>query len=310
MKKIIITFICMLILPVYALSASENSDSIERIENSLFGYDYKNESDSARIERLEQHLYGSKKSGNINKRIEDIKNDIGFSQSQSQNEKQMEFARQTQSKDNTQIYDNQNAQQQEQLRKKQDILALKEDSSVEYPMVDKMEQQVFNTTYKNENIYNRLNRLEEKVFNKTSSEDLNLRVDNLASVVIPQKNKNRSDSSRMAYSNPNMNSYYSNDSIESVNAQSMPFQLAALEEDILKSSYINDNNANRLSRLEQKLFKRSFPNDSDIIRLQRIMAAYDAKKNSYKYENNRRMQNMATVSQIGSILLMILAILL
>ena len=73
---------------------------------------------------------------------------------------------------------------------------------------------------------------------------------------------------------------------------------------------MNDNNANRLNRLEQKLFNRSFPNDADITRLQRIMVAYDAKKNSYKYENNRKMQNMATVSQIGGILLMILAILL
>ena len=63
-------------------------------------------------------------------------------------------------------------------------------------------------------------------------------------------------------------------------------------------------------KLEKKLFKKTFDSDSDVSRLQRIMVAYDAKKDSYKYENNKKMQNMATVSQLGGILLMILAILL
>ena len=80
--------------------------------------------------------------------------------------------------------------------------------------------------------------------------------------------------------------------------------------ELLKGNFERDNIANRLSRLEQKLFNRTFITDSDISRLQRIMVAYDAKKDSYKYENNRKMQKMATASQLGGILLMILAILL
>ena len=172
-----------------------------------------------------------------------------------------------------------------------------------------MEEEIFNTTYKNENIYSRLNRLEEKVFNKTSSEDLNSRVDKLASVIRP-KTKKMSNQYAYDYSSDDLNNYYNNNGFEPVNDQSMPFQLAALEEDLLRNAYNNDNTSNRLSRLEQKLFNRTFVSDSDVTRLQRIMVAYDAKKNSYKYENNRKMQNMATMSQIGGILLMILAILL
>ena len=107
-----------------------------------------------------------------------------------------------------------------------------------------------------------------------------------------------------------MNSYYSQSGLAPVNDQTLVFQLAVLEQDLLKNNYENDNISNRLSRLENKLFNRTFPTDNDINRLQRVMVAYDAKKNSYKYENNRRMQNMATFSQIGGILLMILAILL
>ena len=103
---------------------------------------------------------------------------------------------------------------------------------------------------------------------------------------------------------------YNNSGLQQVDDQTMPFQLAALENDVLKHDYSNDNNASRLSRLEQKLFNRTFPNDSDVQRMQRVLVAYEAKKDSYKYENNRKMQNMATMSQIGGILLMILAILL
>ena len=98
--------------------------------------------------------------------------------------------------------------------------------------------------------------------------------------------------------------------METIDDQTMPFQLAVLEQELLRGNYTNDNISNRLSRLEQKLFKRTFTTDSDINRLQRIMVAYEAKKDSYKYENNRKMQNVATMSQIGGILLMILAILL
>ena len=79
---------------------------------------------------------------------------------------------------------------------------------------------------------------------------------------------------------------------------------------MLRNDYQNENITERLSRLENKLFKKTFDSDSDISRLQRIMVAYDAKKDSYKYDNNKKMQNMATVSQLGGILLMILAILL
>ena len=107
-----------------------------------------------------------------------------------------------------------------------------------------------------------------------------------------------------------MDNYYANSGLEPINNQSIPFQLSALEQDILRNDYANDNISSRLTRLEQKLFKRTFTSDNDITRLQRIMVAYDAKRNSSRYDNNRAMQNMATASQIGGLLLMILAILL
>lgn len=112
------------------------------------------------------------------------------------------------------------------------------------------------------------------------------------------------------YDSADMDSYYAQSGLTPITDQNVVFQLAVLEQDLLKGNYTNDNISNRLSRLENALFNRTFPTDNDISRLQRVMVAYDAKKNSYKYENNRKMQNVATFSQIGGILLMILAILL
>ncbi len=291
-KRILATFLLLIIMPLYVQAEiSPMSQSISAVETSIFGYDYNNESDSKRLERIELHLYGAKKNGNIQKRIEDIKNDIGYVEYKAP-------VNQKQEKTNTTL-DNTDKVLESMTP---------EDSSVEYPMVDKLEQEIFNTTYKDENIYKRLDRLEEKVFNKTSTDSLNSRVDRLAAIIKPSSNRKYRQNN---FASPQqMENYYASSGLEPVNDQSLPFQLAALEQDLLKNDYMNENVSNRLSRLEQKLFKRTFPTDNDITRLQRIMVAYDAKKNSYKYENNRKMQNMATISQIGGILLMILAILL
>ncbi len=285
MKKIIILiFIFLISFSICTFAAVSTKESLNAIENNIFGYEYKNESETKRIERLEEHLYGEKRTGNIQKRLETIQTDTGII-----------------------VQDPQKIQQQAN-NPQPNIPNVKEDASVDYPIVDKMEEEIFHTTYKKENIYNRLNRLEEKVFTKTSNADLNTRVDKLASVLKPQMLQNQHYQNN--YSVQEMDDYYNQAGFDTVNSQTLPFQMMALEEDLFKKTYMDDNNANRLSRLEQRLFNKTFPTDPDTTRMQRLKVAYDAKQNSYKYENNRRMQNMATMSQLGGILLMILAILL
>ena len=287
MKKIILIF---LILITQSIICFAQNTIIDQIENTVFGYNYSNETDTKRIERLESYLYGSKKTGNTKKRIENIQNDIGFI---SQEEKNL-----------TKI-----KQQEEKIKKeiKNNLSALPEDESVEYPMVDKLESELFNTTYRNENIYQRLDRLETQVFQKTSTEPLTNRVDKLANVILPKKRFQRNEDN---YSQQELDNYYRSNGLAPIDNNAIPFQLAVLEEELFKNNYEQDNIANRLNRIEEKLFNRRFNNDSDTTRLQRIMVAYDAKQKSYKYENNKRMQNMATASQIGGILLMILAMIL
>ena len=283
MKK---KFLITLIILIQAIAAFAYTTTISEIENSIFGYNYSGENETKRIERIESYLYGAKKSGKIVNRIENIKNDIGYVK-QIQKEGRNDTT-------NAESY-------------KKDLMTLQEDSSVEYPMVDKLENELFNTTYKTENIYKRLDRLEQKVFNQTSNEALNNRVDKLSSVVLPKKRFKRNEDN---YSQQELDNYYRTNGLEPIDNQALPFQLAVLEQNLLKNNYDNENIANRLNRLEQKLFNRTFSADSDVVRMQRIMVAYDAKQKSYKYENNKRMQNVATASQIGGILLMILAMIL
>ena len=290
MKKIfLITLIIFAVnLSAFALSTK---DTLSVIENNLFGYEYKNDTEQVRVERIEEHLYGQKKTGTVQKRIESIQSDTGIIVEEPKPVMTAE----------------QKAKAKQEQRDKE-LKNLKEDSTVDYPIVDKMEQEIFHTTYKNENIYTRLDRLEERVFKQKSNADLNTRVDKLASFLKPAMPKNQTYQDNHMVQE--LDDYYTSRGFEPVNNQTLPLQLMALEKDILKRSYDTDNNAVRLTRLEQTLFNRTFPNDADTVRMQRIKVAYDAKQNSYKYENNRKMQNVATMSQIGSILLMILAILL
>ena len=281
MKKIILLILIIsTFTSIYVEAKTDTNEIITSIETTMFGYDFNSETETARLDRIEKHLYGEKKKGNIQTRLKDIQDDTGFTVAKKQLPKNIEN------------------------KITQD---LKEDSTVEYPMVDKLEEEVFKTTYKNENIYKRLDRLETQIFNQTNNDSLNNRVDKLASVINPKKQIKRQEEYT---TNNDLNNYYRNNGLEPVNNDSVPFQLAALEQNILKKDYMNENISTRLNRLEKEMFSRTFQNDSDVIRLQRIMVAYDAKKDSYKYENNRKMQNMATASQIGGILLMILAMIL
>lgn len=292
MKKFILILICIIFFNLVAMA---DNSTLTTIENSIFGTEYKKETDIQRVERIESYLYGNKKSGNLQERIKIIKDDIGYSEPVVPKKKPSPQPVPSNIKNNV------------NPAATNEIPNIKEDATVDYPIVDRMEMEIFKTTYKNDNIYKRLDRLEEKVFNKKSQASLNDRVDKLADVISPAKLARMPE--QTSYNDP-YSGYFQNTNMGQVTDQSMAFQLAALEQELLKGNYTNDNTAVRLNRLENKLFNRTFPSDSDVDRMQRLLVAYNAQRSSYKYENNRKMQNMATMSQLGGILLMLLAILL
>lgn len=199
----------------------------------------------------------------------------------------------------------------------------KEDSSVSYPMVDTLEQEVFNRSFTNDDIYNRLTRLEKEVYKKTSENlPLSDRIDTLKGSILNQN-------TLYSYSDNNDEVYYSNDSEDMRipgyygKQPSLPYKgqqgdigssidpyLSQLEDKILKSNFSNETSDLRLSRLENKMFNKSFSSDSDIERLDRLMAVIEAKNNSSIFDNNKIMRGLSAGVQIGGIILMILAMIL
>ena len=54
--------------PVFAAITTQTS-TISKIENDIYGFEYKNESVQNRVARLEKTIYGKASTGDINKRV-------------------------------------------------------------------------------------------------------------------------------------------------------------------------------------------------------------------------------------------------
>ena len=319
---LIVIFLSLFFINV-SYAQSQFSDTLTRMEKSLFGLDYNNQTDEARVKRLEQTVYGSASSSPIQQRVSKLSNDL----SADLIGKEIKPKKDTFAEDEDFI--------------KEDIP--KEDPTVNYPAVDNLEKTVFNNVLKNTGINQRLDNLEKKVFKKTYKDDLNSRVDRLKQAVMPQK---------IASADPDEYSEQYNDKIiDDLMSQASQFQydaygadsyqgpsgyganvpnynsqnsildhykgnsdilipLGALEKKVLRKNYPNDNVANRLLRMEVKVFHSTFTEDDEQTRLDRIASAYQAQKTSKKYDDNKFAQHAATAMQIGAFLLMILAVVL
>ena len=155
-KYLIITFLLTFAVSVFA----STNDTLSKIENDLFGFSYTNDKSVNRVERLEKRIYGKVSAGDINKRITKLSKDI------SADVIGLEI---------TPSRDTFLAEEQE-----------KEDSSVNYPIVDEIEKKLFNTTYKNRDFHTRIVTIEKKLFGKIYDvDDYSKRMDRIKASVYP-----------------------------------------------------------------------------------------------------------------------------
>lgn len=279
------------------------SNQLTQLENKILKSTYTFDPLEKRFDRLELEVFGDTNSDyEYEERLSKLISSTGF------NYNNQNFNNNLMTQNNEKQY-NQNYE--------------KEDASVSYPMVDTLEKEVFNHSFTNDDIYNRLTRLEKEVYQKTS-ENLSLsdRIDTLKGSILNQN-------TLYSYNDNNNEVYYSNDS-ENMHIpeyygkqSSLPYKeqqvdnessidpyLSQLEDKILKSNFSDEMPKIRLSRLENKMFNKSFSSDSDIERLDRLMAVSEAKNNSSILDNNKLMRALGAGAQIGGIILMILAMLL
>ena len=299
MKKIILTLILLSNMCI----ASPNSNTLGKIENVLYGFQYSTDSEENRMSRIEKTVYGNTNTGSISERINKLKLDISADQI---------------GKEITPCEDT----FAENEYKTEEIIA---DSNVQYPAVDEIEIQIFNKVSNNKDIKSRLSALEQKIYGKVYTDDLSSRVDRLKAEIKPksfmdnaiaQSSNQFFDEEELElereyhldrYDSPSKFSYEDYNSSKNNFLTSRKSNLTTVENSILRRTYQNDTTENRLKRLENKMFGTEFSGDDEDTRISRISSAYRAQKNSSKYDSNKFGRNMATAMQIGTILLMVLA---
>lgn len=323
MRKAVLLLFCILYMSISSVpSRGEDvlTAQIDRIEKSYFGYDYPNEGNLTRLERLEKAVYGSVSTMNQTQRVQRLYRDLqtGTTPPQTANVAQA-----------------QTADAQEELPPAE--------KDVKYPVVDKIEQKVLKKTYVNEDIYLRLSRLEKQVFKKESNTKLSLseRVDNLRMSVLgnsalkddsialdgydprssfqnesgADEDSDFSDSRYNYYTPQNTRNRIASPSMgaaglsRSSSSDPQSYDVEGLESSVLGKKFSGEPIDNRLARLENSVFQKTF-NDNEDARVQRLLAATTAQKTAGQYDNNKMMQRLNTGMQIGGVILMILAMIL
>lgn len=282
-------------------------DQISKIETTLFGLNYPNDTDENRLKRIEEEVFGSpsKNKTSIQERINKLNSTLGL-ESLAEAKAMPE-----------ELYQN-------------------EDPNVNYPAVDMLELELLGKSYKSENIYKRLERLEGKVFGKAQKGDLAQRTDSLKAKISMAKPKSslsnyqtgeyyrqtgpaeyvlddnpteediiakaRADAKQRAQ-RPDYNEY-------TYGGSDTALQIAGLENSLFRQTYSYDPMPVRLNRLERRIFQRDFASDDEYSRIERLQAAATAKKTAKYYDNNKFQKFASTGMQIGTFVLMLLALIL
>lgn len=277
---VIITALFLLVQGACFAQNSNNEIQLSKFENSIWGFEYSKDDAQKRLSRIERNVFGvTHENLTIEQRIKKINESLGFESYEDSIKNAYEI-------DQTEI------------------------AGINYPQIDKLEYQMFSTTYEKENIYKRLERLEQKIFGSAQEGNLASRTDRLQAyikkdVVAQDPNvytqKPYSPTRDIEQYMGSQNKYENSDIF---------IQLSGLETTIFSKTYSHDPVGLRLNRLERKIFQRDFSSDDDYLRLQRLQAAANASQTAKLYEANKIQKYASTGLQIGSIILMILALIL
>ncbi len=325
-KKLILFLFAFFVMSGMVLAADANVPRLNDIEKSYYGYTYQNENTLSRLNRLEKAIYGMTYNSSADSRINRIYKDLNPGVTGG-------AAPVANSAQNT-----------------TSDIGPKAEAGIKYPIVDKLEQKVFKKSFPNDEIYSRLSRLEKQVYKKESTASLNERVDALRSKLLGGDRLAADDSDVSSdeivfdkgynYEDDNLDNsskdsgdsqynYYSyeNSKNEVPEIQSRPvdsrsdnastvgnyagqsYDLDVLEKSLFGKRYTNETSSQRLARLESQVFHRTFT-DGDDARVQRLLAVTTAKKTSQEYDSNKWARRINTGIQVGSILLMVLAMIL
>lgn len=291
MKKnlmLIILAIFLLFSVNVSFGASKTqSAEISKIETELFGFDYITDNLNNRIARLEKNIYGHTSSGDINKRLKKIINDI----SAEQIGLEIPPTEDSFSEDN--------------------IVA---DNSVNYPIIDEIEIKLFNQTYKNKDFHSRIVAIERKLFNKIYDvDDYSTRMDRIKAEIMPERLAREKvfgyDNSDRITQN-DLSGLNSNRYSDLYGQENYTRPYVNYGDYLGGANPIPDDIEDQLALMENQTFGTEFSKDTTEKRLKRLNSVNKAQKSSQRYDSQKFNQRMSTVMEIGAMLLMILAMVL
>lgn len=296
MKKFLATLLISLYITVFpfpiAIAATNNSSIISKIETEIYGFEYTNDSSQNRVSRLEKTIYGKTSTGDINKRIKKLSGDI----SADVIGLEIPPVEDTFRDDNSEV--------------------AKADSSVNYPIVDEIEQKLFNKTNRDKDFHSRIVAIERKLFNKIYDvDDYSTRMDRIKAEIMPQT---IADSSR--FDNEYRDNRLTSNDLTGLDKSrfSMPFGQKRYSRpyanygDMTGGAALPQNTSlnDELAQLEYETFGTEFSNEDTASRIKRLNSVNKARKSTSKYDSNKFSQRMSTAMEIGAMILMILAMVL
>jgi hypothetical protein len=265
----------MIIGLICSVSAKEGSvDTLSKIENSVLGVEYNNQKTEQRLSRLEEYIYGHTKQGTLAQRTESLSKDL-----------------------NIDLISEGNSNSED------DFSDEMTDGSVDYPILNDVEKKLSIKSAPNSSLHSRLVCIEKKLFNDVyDTDDFYTRVERIKKKMYGNSDiiANNEESVLEEYRQKN---YYT----QSPQRSGSDYKITVLEEKILKNTYPDENNNDRLARLENCVFDTEFYYDNEADRLSRLESAIRAKRSSNRYDNNKFQQRLNTALQIGTMILMVLA---
>lgn len=283
MKKFILIIMIALSLICNVTAVEPKNDTLTKIENKILGIEYPDQKLEKRLERLEEYLYGHKKQGNTKIRLSKILETTKYS-----------------------LLEDDNSIASNDYEQSDYIEPL--DDTVDYPVLDDVEKKLGLETRKKAPLNSRLATIEKKMFNTThDKEDYFNRVERIKSKMYKGNKLAQSDIEE--FNNPEEFSPF-NEQFFNKGASKISYKLSILEQRLLRNTFEDETNNDRLARLENAVFETQFYNEDETERINRLESVLVAKKSSPKYDNNKFQQGINTAMQIGAMVLMVLAFIL
>ncbi len=272
----------------FALDAMHTPESdVSALEMRFFAHNYSTETLDKRLDRLDNFVFGVRRTGSDQERIAALVNTVPDLLESSV--KTPDQSTSQSDKTSNSIAGGDNSQSDE--NNKADNVP-----PGNYPTVTSLEQQILGQTYENTPVQQRLARLETKVFGKPSqADDLSGRVDSLEQYL------NSQNTQRQAYTTPqqvptkwNSQSSGLTQPVGLTQPLGLTQQVSNLEMRILGEVHRKDKLTSRLSRLEKKVFPHQPPETFAPIaaRINRLQAAVpESNQNTASKDNNLPVNN-------------------